>query len=124
MCSIFAIIGTQAVADYRGIAVRQSALLQHRGPDSCGLAQLGDCIIAHNRIAVVDAFSGGQPIWHRDGSAAVVANAEIYNHADLRAAFGSYPFQTRSDCEVILPIVQEGGNASLNRLRISTTACG
>ena len=117
MCSIFGIIGAPPEGNFRKIAVRQSNLLVHRGPDSCGISKIGDCYIAHNRISSVDVFTGGQPIWHPDGKSAVVANAEIYNHAALREEFPHYPFQTRSDCEVILPLVNSGAAENLNKLR-------
>jgi len=117
MCSIFGIIGAPPEGNFRKIAVRQSNLLVHRGPDSCGISKIGDCYIAHNRISIVDVFTGGQPIWHPDGKSAVVANAEIYNHAALREEFPHYPFQTRSDCEFILPLVNSGAAENLNKLR-------
>ena len=40
----------------------------------------------------------------------LAANGEIYNHKQLAANLDSpYPFKTRSDCEVILPLFQQKG---------------
>ena len=39
------------------------------------------------------------------GTALLVANGEIYNHQALRAELeGGFAFQSRSDCEVLLPL--------------------
>ncbi len=118
MCSIYAILNSGAQPrERRNLAARQSHLLHHRGPDSSGICEIGKNVLCHNRIAVVDVFNGGQPIRSQDGRAAVIANAEIYNHAALRQSCSAFPFRTASDCEVILPVLEREGARGIDRLR-------
>ena len=117
MCSIFAaLLCNGALSQHREVVVRESQKLAHRGPDSAGLSIIGRSILAHNRIAVVDVFTGGQPI-HGPNKSAVIANAEIYNHIALRQEFSSYSYTTGSDCEVIIPAVTTLGAAGITKLR-------
>lgn len=52
-----------------------------------------------------------------------MVNGEIYNHAALRAEFPGYPFQGRSDCEVILPLYEKYGPAFLKHLQGQFSLC-
>jgi len=75
-----------------------SAALAHRGPDGQGSHIAGDTGLVHRRLAIIDLETGDQPL--ADGGGCVlVANGEIYNHVELRAALGDVSFRTRSDCE-------------------------
>lgn len=118
MCSIFGIFNP-AVSEQesRRIAVEQSDLMIHRGPDSHGVFSCPIGALVHNRISIVDVFTGGQPLYSQDRSVALVANGEIYNHDEIRRAFAQYPFATASDCEAILAAYMEEGVACLQRLR-------
>ena len=118
MCSIFAALKIAGdMRKEREIATAQSALLQHRGPDSMGLVQLGDNIVIHNRISIVDVFGGGQPITGNNDSCTVAANAEIYNQAEIRSRYPVYSYKTSSDCEAILPLVLDKGSDGISELR-------
>lgn len=118
MCSIFGIFNSDlSEADARGIAIEQSDLMSHRGPDSHGIFSCKTGVLAHNRISIVDVFKGGQPLFNKDMSVALVANGEIYNHEEIRRHLSHYPFSTYSDCEAILASYLEEGPACLKRLR-------
>lgn len=84
--------------------------IRHRGPDWSGIYSDEKVIIAHERLAIVDPASGKQPLFSEDGKLVLAANGEIYNHRELRSKFPYYPFQTESDCEVILALYQEKGH--------------
>jgi asparagine synthase (glutamine-hydrolysing) len=87
-----------------------SQRLRHRGPDWSGIYVDGSCILAHERLSIVDPQSGGQPLYSPDRRQVLAVNGEIYNHRDIRARFdGRYPFATGSDCEVILALYREKG---------------
>ncbi len=117
MCSIYAILTPHVTtAADRALAVRQSDMMKHRGPDAVGLMAFAHAMLVHNRIAVVDVFGGGQPIQGPAPDSAVIANAEIYNHQALRQRWSDYPFRTRSDCEVILPQVTGDSARDLTEL--------
>ncbi|MCY2925400.1 MAG: asparagine synthase (glutamine-hydrolyzing) [Planctomycetota bacterium] len=91
-----------------------TARLVHRGPDQEGffLAPDGKCALGVRRLAVIDVESSRQPMTTPDGQIAVAFNGEIYNYRDLRAQLRTdYPFQTRGDTEVLLPLyIKHGEN--------------
>ena len=91
--------------------------IRHRGPDWSGIFSNEKAILAHERLAIVDPSSGKQPLVSEDKKLILAANGEIYNHRELRKQFdGLYPFQTASDCEVILALYKEKGESFLDEL--------
>tara|TARA_B100000809_G_C15139288_1_gene532240 strand:- start:749 stop:2413 length:1665 start_codon:yes stop_codon:yes gene_type:complete len=91
--------------------------IRHRGPDWSGIFNNDKSIMTHERLAIVDPTSGKQPLFSEDKNLVLAANGEIYNHLELRKQFeGSYNFQTKSDCEVILSLYQKKGPSFLDEL--------
>ena len=91
-------------------ALKMSARIRHRGPDWSGVFCCDRCVLAHERLAIVDPLSGGQPLYSKDRHLVLAVNGEIYNHRDIRRKLeGRYEFQTGSDCEVILALYREKG---------------
>ena len=101
----------------RSQVLDMSRKIRHRGPDWSGVFMGSDAIISHERLAIVDPLSGGQPLYSKDGNLVLAVNGEIYNHQEIRARYeGKYEFQTQSDCEVILALYQDRGTAFLEEL--------
>ncbi|MGN1046755.1 MAG: asparagine synthase B, partial [Candidatus Cryptobacteroides sp.] len=100
MCGFVGIFGMKDPAvDWRTKALKMSAKIRHRGPDWSGIFADGNCILAHERLAIVDPLSGGQPLYSEDGSKVLAVNGEIYNHQAIRKELaGEYNFKTGSDC--------------------------
>ena len=119
MCSIFGVFELHHdVKGLRKMALAQSRLMRHRGPDWSGIYTHEKAILAHERLAIVDVNTGAQPLYSEDGKQALAVNGEIYNHKELRQQIKQpYNFATESDCEVILPLYIEEGAAFLHRLR-------
>ena len=87
-------------------------LLNHRGPDSCGVFQDPKLRIglAHTRLSVLDLTPAGhQPMLSDDSSVAIVYNGEIYNFRELRSELelAGHRFLGSSDTEVILRLYIE-----------------
>ena len=118
MCSIFGVLEIrQDPGEVRKIALRQSRMLRHRGPDWSGVHAAGSAVLAHERLSIVDVNTGAQPLLSESGRQSLAVNGEIYNHQDIRDRFaGKYTFRTQSDCEVILPLYLEQGTAFLDEL--------
>jgi asparagine synthase (glutamine-hydrolysing) len=95
-----------------------AAALRHRGPDGEAIVERGPATLVHRRLAIVDVAGGDQPLWSEDGTVAVVANGEIYNHEQLRAELEArgHRFATRSDCEVIVHLYEEHGDDCVRAL--------
>lgn len=112
MCGFVAILN---ICDGMSAKMREKALLmsskiRHRGPDWSGVYSSKRCVLAHERLAIVDPLSGGQPLYTKDKKVALAVNGEIYNHQQIRERLkGKYDFQTGSDCEVILALYREKG---------------
>ncbi|MBI6120731.1 asparagine synthase B [Salegentibacter maritimus] len=102
--------------DLRPQILEMAKSLRHRGPDWSGIYSDEKAILAHERLAIVDPISGGQPLLSEDKQLVLAANGEIYNHKDLRSQFPNYNFQTESDCEVILALYKEKGDSFLDEL--------
>lgn len=94
----------------RNQVLRMSKKIRHRGPDWSGIYCGEKAILAHERLSIVDVESGSQPLYSKDKKLVLAVNGEIYNHQEIRENYGhKYPFLTKSDCEVILPLYREKG---------------
>lgn len=117
MCGFVGIFGAKGEGNLREQALGMSKKLRHRGPDWSGIFSNEKAILAHERLAIVDPASGGQPLYSPDKRQILAVNGEIYNHRKLRRQFeNTYEFQTESDCEVILPLYQQKGKDFLDEL--------
>ena len=82
--------------------------LAHRGPDGDGHYRSGDVAMLVRRLAIVDLATGDQPIFE-PGGAALIANGEIYNAAELRRELPDIAFAGGSDCEPALHLYRRHG---------------
>ena len=116
MCGIVCVFNIRTNIDkLHSEVLKMSKTIRHRGPDWSGIFSCENAILAHERLAIVDPTSGGQPIVSNDGNLILAINGEIYNHLKLRKNL-TYDFQTKSDCEVILPLYEKYGIECLNEL--------
>jgi asparagine synthase (glutamine-hydrolysing) len=111
MCGIVGIFNLkEAPEKLRPRALAMSKKIRHRGPDWSGIYCGEKAILAHERLAIIDPQSGGQPLYSSDGQVVLAVNGEIYNHSEIRERqAGTYDFKTKSDCEVILSLYKEKG---------------
>ena len=111
MCGILGIFDLRQSPDsLRAQALAMSRKQRHRGPDWSGIFTCNNAILAHERLSIVDPTSGKQPLFSQDGAIVLAVNGEIYNHRQLKKGLTTpYPFQTQSDCEIILALYQEKG---------------
>lgn len=118
MCGIVGVFDLKVSSQkLRPQVLQMSKKLRHRGPDWSGIYCGEKAILAHERLSIVDVQSGNQPLYSNDKSQVLAVNGEIYNHEELRETFnGSYEFQTKSDCEVIIPLYKQKGNDFLEDL--------
>jgi asparagine synthase (glutamine-hydrolysing) len=120
MCAIAGIRGEEIGKKLRDMLLT----IKHRGPDFSGVyvdgkvafGDLDSLVIpdgffgmGHNLLSIVGS-DVAQPFFYED--MVLVCNGEIYNHKDLRKNL-SYEFQTNSDSEVILGLINEYKQPSL-----------
>ena len=98
---------------------RMVETLRHRGPDQHGQLVRPGVGLGMRRLSIIDVRNGQQPFSSEDGSTHLVANGEIYNHAELRRELvgRGHRFRSRSDVEVILHGYEAFGVDVLTRLR-------
>ncbi len=117
MCGIVCVFDLQEDAKkLRPKVLKMSKKLRHRGPDWSGIYCGDHAVMSHERLAIVDPISGGQPLYNEEKTMVLAVNGEIYNHEDLREQCQDYQFQTHSDCEVILALYEKKGADFLDEL--------
>ena len=117
MCGIIGVFEIKGNAgDLRKQVLDMSKKIRHRGPDWSGIYCDNKVIFAHERLAIVDPQSGGQPLYSSDKKLVLAVNGEIYNHQELRKQVPDYEFLTHSDCEVILALYRKKGKDFLEDL--------
>ncbi len=98
MCGIAGIaLGAASPPPDPAMLASLAAHLRHRGPDGAATAVIGQTGLVHTRLAIIDLAGGDQPL--HAGPATLIANGEIYNFRELRAAMPGARFATGSDCE-------------------------
>lgn len=92
--------------------------LRHRGPDGLATKDLGEAVLGHTRLSIIDLVTGDQPMSNEDESIWVVYNGEIYNFPELRDELVArgHTFRTTSDTEVLVHGYEEFGVDFLPRL--------
>ncbi len=116
MCGIAGLMTLDGTPADSTILDSLAEALTHRGPDSGGRYVAGDVGMVHTRLAIIDLETGDQPLYG-EGGLALVANAEIYNHIELRESLGGETFATGSDCEISLPLYRRHDLDYVNYLR-------
>lgn len=121
MCGIAGFTFRQGLPPGERLAVHDGRLramtasLHHRGPDALNGVLLDGAGLGHTRLAIVDLTGGHQPMRDPATGLTVVFNGEIFNHVELRERLAArYPFQTRSDTEVILAAFLQKGLACVD----------
>src|SRR3954449_2311757 len=96
--------------------LRMLERLVHRGPDDEGCVAVGDAWLGHRRLAIVDVDGGRQPLGPGDNELWLVGNGEVYNHEAVGGRLTHASFETASDNEVALHLVDRHGPDSLDQL--------
>jgi asparagine synthase (glutamine-hydrolysing) len=119
MCGIFGEFGSPQSSSNTEIYTRLLDVLEHRGPDDCGLERGADWMLGFRRLAILDLSPAGhQPMGTSGGRHWLVFNGEIYNYLELRRNLEQegVAFRSGSDTEVLLQLLVRYGAAALPRL--------
>jgi asparagine synthase (glutamine-hydrolysing) len=120
VCGIAGVATMHPVADLRPAVERMAAAVKHRGPDSCGVEDLGSCLLANTRLSIIDLNNRGRmPMSSPDGQTWITYNGECYNAAELRVGLSQrgHCFHTTTDTEVVLHLYLEYGERFVEKLR-------
>lgn len=104
----------------RAVVESASAAMAHRGPDNRGIFVHDNCVLAHNRLRIIDlSDDANQPFSSPFAPHLVlVYNGEIFNYRELRAELvrEDVPLSTTSDTEVLFCAFAHWGERCLQRL--------
>lgn len=90
-------------------------LLKHRGPDSQNYLQIGNAILFHSRLSILDTTeASNQPFINSAKTEAIVFNGEIFNYRELK--LNSEKYTTSGDVEVLFKQLCLTGEKCLNQL--------
>jgi len=118
MCGIAGMVTSDAEPVDAERVMAMAAMLNHRGPNDCGIHVEPRAALGHTRLSIVDLAGGRQPMSNNDGSLWITFNGEIFNHVEIREELVSkgHRFRTESDTEVILHLFEEHGTAAVEKL--------
>jgi len=111
MCAIAGVFSPGQAAAHAEALLCVGGQMTRRGPDGVGQHVWADCALNHQRLAIIDLSTGGQPMISADGQTGVVVNGEIYNFQALRHGLEErgHHFASSSDSEVVLHGYREYG---------------
>jgi asparagine synthase (glutamine-hydrolysing) len=119
MCGLVGILSDRGdEAERREIVRRMAATLIHRGPDGEGYASPAGCDLGFRRLAIIDVAADSPPFPNEDRSIWSMANAEIYNSAEIVPILESrgHRLRTNVDTEVIPHLYEEYGTDLVDHL--------
>src|SRR5665213_3100620 len=108
MCGIAGIVMREGRPVDEARLDAMASAMAHRGPDGVGKHLAGPIGLLNTRLPIIDLATGDQPLFEPNG-AVLVANAEIYNDPEIRAALAGAPYRTGSDCESPLQLYRRQG---------------
>src|SRR6202795_4178058 len=120
MCGIAGIASRDFNPNHAHAAQKMAAAIRHRGPDGFAVQELGSCVLANTRLAIVDLSErGSMPMPNEDSTIWITYNGECYNADELRPQLAArgHQFRSTTDTEVILHLYEEYGKRCVEKLR-------
>ena len=119
MCGICGIAKSDRSPVERSKLEAMNASILHRGPDGDGFFLEPGIGLAMRRLAIIDLYTGDQPISNEDETIWIVFNGEIFNFPELRKGLEKrgHQFKTQTDTECILHLYEESGVDCIQHLR-------
>lgn len=118
MCGLAGIYHPSGGPIDRGLLVRMTTAIAHRGPDGDGFHFEPGLGLGHRRLSIVDFAGGHQPMFNEDESVVIVFNGEIYNFPELRPELQAlgHVFRNRCDTEAVIHAWESWGPECLQHL--------
>jgi asparagine synthase (glutamine-hydrolysing) len=118
MCGIAGKVSWRGENNIVVVEAMTEALI-HRGPDVGTVEEVGNAVLGHRRLRIIDLNdTANQPMIDPESGLVIVFNGEIYNYQDIRRSLAEkgIKFQTQSDTEVLLKAFARWDTDCLDRL--------
>lgn len=138
MCGILVAYCHKNGIEFKNLFERKLKLTKHRGPDCSGIYIIDKTVllkndktktiytsVGHNRLAVMGVESLSDPLekqpfvvynsdilGQEENECVLTVNGEIFNYEKIKEETPEYNYKTRSDCEVILPLLKKYGTSA------------
>jgi len=116
MCGIAGFLRAGPGFDSKGVVLRMTDAIAHRGPDSDGhwVDDEAGIALGHRRLSILElSAAGAQPMTSASGRWVMSYNGEIYNHLDLRRMLErdgiGRSWRGHSDTETVLACIEAWG---------------
>ncbi|MDH5643961.1 MAG: asparagine synthase (glutamine-hydrolyzing) [Gemmatimonadota bacterium] len=118
MCGIYGMVSlTGAPLRRPDLIGEMGSRLTHRGPDGSRVLQNDTAAIGVERLRIIDPRpNADQPFASRNNSIWLAGNGEIYNYRSIRNRLSGYPFQSKSDIETVMGLIERCGIQSLDQI--------
>lgn len=114
MCSIMAVKKKHITMESLKKALLKT---QSRGPDMTRVIEIGETILAFQRLSIMGLDESGMQPFERNGNY-VICNGELYGFREEKRKLEGegYTFESDSDCEILLPMYEKYGVELFGRL--------
>ncbi len=114
MCGICGVHDPKGGID-AALVRRMNGVLRHRGPDASAVKPFEHCVLAYNRLSIIDVAKGDQPMSDEAGRSWIVYNGETYNYKALRQGLldRGHVLRTNCDTEAVVHLYEEKGPDAL-----------
>ncbi len=110
MCGIYGMVSFRGNLRSPDTLEAMSRVLRHRGPDDQLLVVEPDAALGTARLRITDVRpEGAQPFMDPTTRVWLSCNGAVYNAAELRRRYASYPFRSTSDVETLVPLFLDRG---------------
>ena len=84
----------------------EKSVTSYRGPDITLVKPAGGYNFIFHRLSIMDTtHAGDQPF--ENNKWILVCNGEVFNYKQIKQKYTDYPYISHSDCEVILPLLEQ-----------------
>ena len=120
MCGISGVFSYKNEAEQLKSAVESSIFtLKKRGPEVQQVSVIGNAVLGHARLAILDTSNAGnQPFTDDSNRYTIVYNGEFYNYRDFYKELedDGVKFRSTSDTEVLLHLYIKYGSACIHKI--------
>ncbi len=105
MCGIAGKIIKDSKVETLDVVTNMCKIMHHRGPDNQGVEVVGNVVLGHRRLSIIDlSDDANMPMFSDDKRYCITYNGEIYNFKEIREVLKKrgHKFFTKSDTEVLL----------------------